>query len=210
MVKIEFFHRNVLDDPEYQHEIARLLDLCGEARTWESVWALQVGGEGHRALEVGGWPLNFSRALKDRYEHVVATDSFEWCGRTGCKEGNPTAGEWMEQLGAGVETQQADARRLPWGDKHFDAVYAVSVLEHIPEDEEALQEMLRVGRRVVVTTDIAPDPAGYFNYGRIYSPETLRGLLHRVTGQSVQVGEFPPSSAWMYPGFTCCGFVVEG
>lgn len=205
------FHRELLNCPDYQAEIARLLALCGEARTWESAEALRMAGTGHRALEVGGWPLNFARALKDRFEHVIATDSFEWCGRSGCKEGNPTSSEWQEAMGHGIETQQADARRLPWGDKHFDAVVAVSVLEHIKEDAEALAEMMRVGRRVVISTDIALERRGYFNFGRVYSPDSLRDLLKAVIGQSVVVEEMPPRSAWMYPeqGINCCVFAVE-
>lgn len=210
MVRVEFFRRSELADPGYQAEITRLIALCGEARTWESSWALAAGGEGHRALEVGAWPLNLSRAIKERYEHVTATDSFDWAEkRCAAMKGNPTPFEWQGQMGYGVETRQADACCLPWPDQWFDAVYAVSVIEHIEQDEKAMREMMRVGRRVIVTTDIAPEPVGYFNYGRVYSPEILRAMLHRVTGQPVQFKEFPARNEWMYDGFTCCGFVVE-
>lgn len=208
MVKVEFFRRSLLGNPGYQDEIARLLALCDEVRTWEAPFALAAGGDGHRALEVGAWPLNFSRALKQRFEHVIATDSFEWCARPS-EAANPTAFQWQDQLGHGIETRQADARHLPWPDKHFDAVFAVSVIEHIEDADVALREMMRVGRRVIVTTDIAPEPVGYFNYARIFSVETLRALLHEATGQSVQFEEFPPKVEWMYPNCTCCGFVVE-
>lgn len=187
-----------------------MIELCGEARTWEAQAALRLGGNGHKALECGAWPLYLSRAIKERYEHVTATDSFEWWDkRPEAMKGDPSPGEWQERMGYGVETRQADARRLPWGDKHFDAVYAVSVIEHITEDLAALQEWLRVGRRVIVTTDIAPERVGYFNYARVHDPDTLRTLLHRATGQTVQIGEFPAKGEWMYPGFTCCGFKVE-
>lgn len=210
MIRVEIYDNAILADPIYQVEQTRISALCGVARTWETYFALMNGGEGHRALELGAWPLYFSRALKERYEHVIATDSFEWeTERMSLMPTNPTAAEWQHQMGYGIETQQADARRLPWPDKYFDAVYSVSVIEHIPEDEDALREMLRVGRRVIMTTDIAPERVGYFNYGRVYSPETLRTLLKKVARQSVAVGEFPPKSSWMYGDFTCCGCVIE-
>ncbi len=212
MIRVAVFQRGLLECPDYQREIAGLLTLCGEARTWESVHALRIGGRGHRALEVGAWPLYFSRALKQRYEHVTATDSFEWVGRGTAGDGNPGAEEWMETMGAGIATQQADSRHLPWGDRHFEAVYAISVLEHIREDAAALREMLRVGRRVVITTDIALEPREYADYGRVYSPETLRQALAEATGGAVvHFDPMPPREAWMYPdlGINCCGFVVE-
>ena len=60
--------------------------------------------------------------------------------------------------GAGrVRTETQDGRHLTYPDNHFDAAFAVSVLEHIPGngDTEAMREMVRVvkpGGLVVVTT----------------------------------------------------------
>jgi SAM-dependent methyltransferase len=56
-----------------------------------------------------------------------------------------------------VRTETQDGRHLTYPDNHFDAAFAVSVLEHIPGegDTEAVREMIRVvkpGGLVVVTT----------------------------------------------------------
>lgn len=65
----------------------------------------------------------------------------------------------MKDEGEAPETAQAqtvsgDALALPFPDAHFDIVIASEILEHIPEDEKAMAELVRVvkpGGRVVVT-----------------------------------------------------------
>lgn len=56
--------------------------------------------------------------------------------------------------GASAQTVSGDALALPFPDEHFDCVIASEIMEHIPEDEKAMREMVRVvkpGGRVVVT-----------------------------------------------------------
>jgi SAM-dependent methyltransferase len=56
--------------------------------------------------------------------------------------------------GASATTVTGDALALPFPDEHFDVVIASEILEHIPEDEKAMHELVRVvkpGGRVVVT-----------------------------------------------------------
>lgn len=56
--------------------------------------------------------------------------------------------------GAKATTVAGDALRMPFPDGHFDVVIASEILEHIPEDDKAIREIVRVvrpGGRVVVT-----------------------------------------------------------
>jgi SAM-dependent methyltransferase len=53
----------------------------------------------------------------------------------------------------GVHLVRADARRLPFRDGGFDAVYCYHVLEHIPQPERAIHETRRM---------LNADGAGYF------------------------------------------------
>ncbi|MEV0704087.1 methyltransferase domain-containing protein [Saccharopolyspora sp. NPDC050389] len=56
--------------------------------------------------------------------------------------------------GAAAQTVSGDALALPFPDEHFDCVIASEIMEHIPEDEKAMRELVRVvkpGGRVVVT-----------------------------------------------------------
>ena len=48
--------------------------------------------------------------------------------------------------GAEADTKQGDALSLPFADEEFDRVVASEVLEHIPEDETAIAELVRVLR----------------------------------------------------------------
>ncbi|WP_344129217.1 class I SAM-dependent methyltransferase [Saccharopolyspora halophila] len=55
---------------------------------------------------------------------------------------------------AQAQTVVGDALALPFPDEHFDVVIASEIMEHIPEDEKAMAELVRVvkpGGRVVVT-----------------------------------------------------------
>jgi SAM-dependent methyltransferase len=61
-------------------------------------------------------------------------------------------GEYAPQVGAACV--RADALRLPFANRSFDAVIASEILEHITRDERALSEIARVlkpGGRVAVT-----------------------------------------------------------
>ncbi|UGT64528.1 class I SAM-dependent methyltransferase [Nocardia asteroides] len=56
--------------------------------------------------------------------------------------------------GASAKTVQGDALALPYGDDTFDVVLASEILEHVPADEAAIAELVRVlrpGGQLVVT-----------------------------------------------------------
>lgn len=69
-----------------------------------------------------------------------------------------------------VSFLQADALHLPWKDNTFDRILSTEVLEHLPDDLTALQEMYRVlkpGGRVVITVPnnnypLSWDPINWF------------------------------------------------
>ncbi len=55
---------------------------------------------------------------------------------------------------AGATTVTGNALSLPFPDDYFDRVVAAEIMEHLPEDEKAMHELVRVvkpGGRVVVT-----------------------------------------------------------
>lgn len=210
MIRVEHFRRAMTDDPDYQALHWHLSELCGTTRTYEANYCYENAGKGHRALEVGGHPLYFAKALKKKFEHVIATDSFQWAVRPDIT-GNPTPEEWMSRLGPDVWGQKADATRLPWPDKHFDVACAVSVIEHIGDVEAAVRELCRVARRVVLTTDLSENGKAFSGYDRVFSISSLVKLLHDTTDQSVTIGTLPPQSEWMYPdlGLNVCGLTIE-
>lgn len=66
-----------------------------------------------------------------------------------------TVSEWFAAMreegsvpaGAEADVKQGDALDLPFPDEEFDRVVAAEVLEHIPDDERAISELVRVLRR---------------------------------------------------------------
>jgi malonyl-CoA O-methyltransferase len=62
--------------------------------------------------------------------------------------------EMLRHVPAGIRTRQASIQDLPYPDGHFDLVYCVEALEHVPNPDAALAELSRVlapgGRLVIV------------------------------------------------------------
>jgi ubiquinone/menaquinone biosynthesis C-methylase UbiE len=91
-----------------------------------------------RALEVGCGEGVIADKLTRRFGEVVALDL-------------PDAGlraDWRSYRGP--RFLHASAHQLPFADGQFDVVVAAEVLEHLPNPEQGLREMARVGRRHLV------------------------------------------------------------
>jgi ubiquinone/menaquinone biosynthesis C-methylase UbiE len=91
-----------------------------------------------RALEVGCGEGVIADKLSRRFAEVVALDL-------------PDAGlraDWRSYVGP--RFLHASAHALPFADDQFDVVVAAEVLEHLPDPEQGLREMARVGRRHLV------------------------------------------------------------
>ena len=55
--------------------------------------------------------------------------------------------EWAERARPNLEFRAEEATRLTFADDEFDMASAIEVLEHVPEPESTLAEMVRVARR---------------------------------------------------------------
>ncbi|MGN2640229.1 class I SAM-dependent methyltransferase [Nocardia takedensis] len=94
--------------------------------------------------------------------------------------------------GASARTVRGDALALPFDDEEFDVVIASEILEHIPHDDAAIAELVRVlrpGGQLVVTvprwlperlcwalsTEYHSNEGGHV---RIYRADELRGKIH--------------------------------
>jgi ubiquinone/menaquinone biosynthesis C-methylase UbiE len=59
---------------------------------------------------------------------------------------------------------QADACELPLGDRTMDAVVSANLLEHVPDDRRALNEMARVLRSGATAVIVVPAAPGTYDY----------------------------------------------
>lgn len=101
---------------------------------------------GERLLDLGCGGGRHAFEAARRGAQVVALDA----GASEIEQVRAVLGAMAEagELESGGEATalRGDARRLPFADGSFDRVIAAEVLEHIPEDTEAMAELARVLR----------------------------------------------------------------
>lgn len=102
--------------------------------------------KGETALDMGCGAGRHSFEMYRRGAHVTAfdLDQSELDGVAGMLEAMAVEGEAPE--GSSARTVQGDALAMPFADGEFDRVVASEVLEHIPDADPAIRELVRVLR----------------------------------------------------------------
>jgi SAM-dependent methyltransferase len=149
---------------------------------------------GERVLDMGCGAGRHAFEMYRRGADVIALDmdADELSGVSELFAAMREAGE--VPLGAEADVKQGDALDLPFPDGEFDRVIASEVLEHIPDDERAISELVRVlrpGGTIAVTvprwlpericwalSDQYHEVEG--GHVRIYTGDELVGKLERA------------------------------
>lgn len=100
---------------------------------------LAHAGSQARVLDCGIGCGSLSIAL-----NTILPDRIAYYGIDVSGEMLVTADIAMRQTGLSPQLRQADILSIPYADQSFDFVMAAHVLEHLPEPEQALKEMIRV------------------------------------------------------------------
>ena len=149
--------------------------------------AALAGTSGRRLADIGGGTGNYSRALKRAgWKPLVIDRSPEMLARAAAK---------------GLDTVQADAQRLPFGDESFDAAMMISMLHHVEDRPAALAEarrILRPGGRLVLMGFTREDSAtlwilDYFPASRAWMEAThppLAAFLDELPGANAVSFQF--------------------
>jgi len=98
----------------------------------------QVGPQA-RILDCGVGNGSLSIALDS-----ILTSPLEYHGIDTSAEMLVQASSTMQQAGLRAHLEQADVLSLPYDDQSFDVVMAAHILEHLPDPQRALKEMIRV------------------------------------------------------------------
>lgn len=168
-------------------------------KRWEYPWALsRVQLEpGARVLDAGCGDSIFPVYLAKQGYHVTALD-LEFTGTLGELHDVP------------IEYVHGNLTALPQENETFDAVFCISVIEHLPEEQipGAMQEIRRVLRRggkLLLTTDYyedadaeiwyeGPDRRFPVEWG-IFDEERLRSLILQAPGFRLE-GDLDLSVDW--------------
>jgi SAM-dependent methyltransferase len=171
-----------------------------ELTTREFVWSSRRGDLKHWVF--GG--ADYSRAVEyplaarlaelppgGRLLDVGSGRRAEFAELMARKGAKVTAIDAREDIGAdadhtiGIEFRRCDARHLPYEDGSFDAVTAISTIEHIPDgDDQAMAELARVlapGGRLVVSVPYNPlKSADVYLRGEVYGQRGDRVFFEHV------------------------------
>ncbi|MEP6811358.1 MAG: class I SAM-dependent methyltransferase [Actinomycetota bacterium] len=140
---------------------------------WHEMAKKQLGDiRGLRVLEIGCGPGAFARYLVEQGADVTAADF------------SPAAVELTDGLIAGRgRSLVADIQNIPFEDESFDLVVSLETLEHVPDPDRGLAELVRVtrrGGRLIVTT---PNYLSLIGLYRVYL--RLTGRTFSEAGQPI-------------------------
>jgi ubiquinone/menaquinone biosynthesis C-methylase UbiE len=146
---------------------------------------------GDRILDAGcGIGRHLWEVYRDRRVHVVGID-MNW---EDLRKAKYTMYSMDHSAGGSWLTSKADVTKLPFKNEAFDVVICSEVLEHIPDNQAAVAELVRVlksGKDLVVSvprflpericwalsTAYHNEPGGHI---RIYKKRQLRSLLEKA------------------------------
>ncbi|MFW5636886.1 MAG: class I SAM-dependent methyltransferase [Thermodesulfobacteriota bacterium] len=169
-------------------------------KRWEYPWALERAGlkPGEKVLDAGCGASIFPAYLADQGYRTTACDLDEL----------PAGLQYLH--GGGVDYGRADLTRMSYAADVFDAVFCISVIEHLPREamDAAMNEfhrILRPGGRLLLTTDYYEDasaPLWYEGPGpafdvdwNVFDRPRLEAVVLNADGFEV-MGDIDLSADW--------------
>jgi SAM-dependent methyltransferase len=169
---VELGVRQLARGDHLREAVRRIVIPLDPSRYLELPWAMErlAARRGDRVLDLAS-PKLLAVHLARRGIEVTTVDQLE-----------REIGTWRA-VGAGeplLHLEVADGRALPFEEASFDHAYSISVLEHIPDDGDAialreLARMVRPGGRVLVTLPHAPMYREDWLDGDVFANEPVEG-----------------------------------
>lgn len=134
---------------------------------------VELGGSG-RVLDIGTGPVQMPVELARRLSaaRVVGIDAAGEMLRIGAEHVRAAG------FGARIDLLRTDAKRLPFGDQSFDAVFSNSIVHHLPDPLPCLREIARVVR-----------PGGAILLRDLHRPDTREELDQLVATYAADCDE---------------------
>ncbi|NOR85322.1 methyltransferase domain-containing protein [archaeon] len=146
-------------------------------------------------LEFGAWNTYGAIYIANKAKHVYTTDNFKWADRTYAfkfgdmtEKGTCSTDRWISEFEDydNITAEMAEIENLHYKDNTFDKIYSISVIEHVPNDLNALNEAYRVLKRggiFTFTFEFHPTEMREFNaetgYYRVYTPDDIINLIDK-------------------------------
>jgi len=135
--------------PDYTHQAKHYDETrAASPSVLEPLSQALRGAPGRRLADIGGGTGNYARALRDQgWQPVVIDRSAAMLAQAASKD---------------LEIVEADAQRLPFADRSFDAAMLISMLHHVEDQAAALAEAKRIlcsGGRLVLMGFTGEDAA---------------------------------------------------
>lgn len=144
-------------------------------------------------LEFGAWNTYAAIFTARNVEMLYVTDSFCWAKRAYSNDfdkmsaqGTCSPERWIEEFSdyKNIIAEKADIEHLHYKNNMFDKVYSISVIEHVPNDVQAINEVYRVlkpGGIFTFTCEFHPINSREFSsdtgYYRVYTPSDMIDLI---------------------------------
>ncbi len=150
------------------------IDLQGDDNSdspWHQMVKQHLGDlSGLKVLEIGCGRGGFSKYLLEQGANLVAADF---------SDSAVAITKLLLSGKSNLECVVADIESLPFPDNTFDIVISLETLEHIPDPDKGLQELIRVSKidsRLIITT---PNYFGLLGLYRFYREKSGKGFAEQ-------------------------------
>ena len=170
---VQSISKNYLNKKPYTDVIrARKVDM------WWIMQQLDEMSRSSRILEFGAWPTDAWVIANHRWEDLLVTDSFSWLYDRDI-HADMSRDQWEVQLDLfDIRHCQLDVQDMMQSEP-FNAIYSISVLEHVIDDEKGLKNIFNAlvpGGLFAFTTEMNPYVGMKYDkdiFFRVYTPEEL-------------------------------------
>jgi len=180
---------------------------------WKVAEYLPTEPGDYQILETGSFNTFFGAYLADIAGHLVISDQFQyikWISllqRLRIYKKHPLKAPykvWADRISKAApqaELRNVDLTDIQYPDDTFDYITCVSIIEHIPDYETAVAEMLRVLKPdglLLLTTDVTPEPQPYVNGTKYLTIDELKKAIEPAIDCSAEGTPDWAEENWRY------------
>lgn len=143
-----------------------------------------------KILDTGSYFTVLPIYLRQFSNEVIALDNNEWLDSKHAPYPIQLP-KWHEACSVmDVSPVKMDLINLSYPDNYFDIVVCSSTIEHVIDWRTALKELLRVGKRLLLSTDCNPEGCDYIHKGRFFSFDEIQEIASIMNTSKVDTSSY--------------------